>query len=181
VAAARKPRSPAEVEAAVEAAAAFLGADRVWRDKDLPRRTALAAHLGSLQLNPDRAAALVEQARGGDADADHALRLFIFVAAKKMRPLPRSVLRYFKDSFVDGKVPKFKRARKGDTARWRDFAIADAVELVRRRGFAVAWSSAADHPPADCACSIVRKALQRFEVPLSEDRILKIYQRYPLP
>jgi hypothetical protein len=167
-----KSRSPADIEAAVEAACQFL---ELRKGSLKPRSDRARGYLGDLR-QPAQAARVVELARGGDAAAHLALRYFMYAALKKTRP----VLRYAEDFLVDDKVPKFRRARPADALLSRDFTIADFVEYVHGLGFPVAGNPGAPLPE-DCAVSIVGKALERFGIRLSGSSIAKIFHLRRMP
>jgi len=122
---------------------------------------------------------LIDLAKSGDHAAEYILNCWIGAAGLDSRPLPRPLAIFLTDRLRLPKPP----ARKGQSPhKWwsRNQTIIMAIWLTTQAGFRPfrnAASKKSDRAPS--ACSIVKDALARLGISMSEDNVNKIWSKTP--
>ena len=115
---------------------------------------------------------LVRRAQNGDTRTDEQLRVAAIMLLEDGRPLPTALSQYVADILRAALPRKHKLAN-----RRRDEEICFCVKLLVEQGFQPTRNVASRGGEMKSACSIVRAALERIGVFLSEDAIEKIWQK----
>lgn len=115
---------------------------------------------------------LVERALNGDVEADEQLRVAAIILLEAGMPLPVALGQYVTGILREALPRKHKLAN-----RERDIQICFAVQRIAEQGFRPTRNVASRGGETQSACSIVRAALERMGIYLSEDAIEKIWQK----
>ena len=115
---------------------------------------------------------LVERAQNGDVAADEQLRVAAITLLEAGTPLPFALSQHVTGILREALPRKHKLAN-----RERDMEICFCVKHLVEQGFRPTRNVASRGGETESACSIVRAALERVGVNLSEDAIEKIWQK----
>lgn len=126
---------------------------------------------GALVCNNAKVRELIRRALGGNADADAVLRDIAADMIAGGVPLPKGLCKYTVGILRLGTAGR-KRGPNPNALKVRNIFIAEAVERVEQLGFKTTRNRATD--AQDSACSIVKRAIAKFNIHKTEDAVVKI-------
>ena len=115
---------------------------------------------------------LIERTQNGDVEANEQLRVAAMMLLETGNPLPFALSRYLIGILRKGLPLKHKLANRG-----RDLQVCFCIKLLVEEGFLPTRNLASRGSDTESACSVVRAALEKMGIVMSEDAIEKIWKK----